>query len=86
MFDLLVAITIVLSIKVIGTILVVALMVIPGLCALKLNLSFKKTLISGVAFSIVSTTVGIFFLRIQYCNSRCYCVCFGVVFLVNHIV
>jgi len=60
-FDLLVAITIVLSIKVIGTILVVALMVIPGLCALKLNLSFKKTLISGVAFSIVSTTVGIFF-------------------------
>ena len=43
-FDLLVAVTIVLSIKVIGTILVIALLVIPGLCALKLNLSFRKTL------------------------------------------
>ena len=44
-FDLLVAITIVLSIKVIGTILVVALLVIPGLCALRLNISFRGTLI-----------------------------------------
>ncbi len=58
-FDLLVAVTIVLSIKVIGTILVVALLVIPGLCALKLNLSFKKTLLGAVGFSVISTTVGI---------------------------
>ncbi|MCW4005484.1 MAG: metal ABC transporter permease [Candidatus Bathyarchaeota archaeon] len=58
-FDLLVALTIVLSIKVIGTILVVALLVIPGLCALKLNLSFRKTLFSAVGFSILSTVVGI---------------------------
>jgi zinc transport system permease protein len=59
MFDLLVAVTIVLSIKVIGTILVVALLVIPGLCALKLNLSFKKTILGAVGFSIISTIMGI---------------------------
>jgi len=58
-FDLLVAVTIVLSIKVIGTILVVALLVIPGLCALKLNLSFRKTLFSAVGFSILSIVLGI---------------------------
>jgi zinc transport system permease protein len=58
-FDLLVAITIVLSIKVIGTILVVALLVLPGLCALKLNLSFRKTLSAVIGFSILSTTMGI---------------------------
>ncbi len=60
-FDLLVAVTIVLSIKVIGTILVVALLVIPGLCALKLNLSFRKTLIASVGFSIASTVLGVVF-------------------------
>jgi zinc transport system permease protein len=58
-FDLLVAVTIVLSIKVIGTILVVALLVLPGLCALKLNFSFRKTLLAAVGFSILSTTLGI---------------------------
>jgi len=60
-FDLLVAVTIVLSIKVIGTILVVALLVIPGLCALKLNLSFRKTLLASVGFSIASTVLGVLF-------------------------
>lgn len=60
-FDLLVAVTIVLSIKVIGTILVVALLVIPGLCALKLDLSFRKTLLAAVGFSVLSTTLGIMF-------------------------
>jgi zinc transport system permease protein len=60
-FDLLVAVTIVLSIKVIGTILVIALLVIPGLCALKLNFSFRKTLLAAVGFSIVSTVLGVVF-------------------------
>ncbi|MCL1966201.1 MAG: metal ABC transporter permease, partial [Candidatus Bathyarchaeota archaeon] len=59
LFDLLIAVTIVLSIKVIGTILVVALLVIPGLCALKLDLSFKKTLLATILFSTTSTTIGI---------------------------
>lgn len=58
-FDLLVAITIVLSIKVIGTILVVALLVIPGLCALRLNISFRGTLTGAVIFSVISTILGI---------------------------
>lgn len=58
MFDLLVAVTIVLAIKVIGTILVVALLVIPGLCTLKLNLSFKKTILGTIGFSVISTTMG----------------------------
>lgn len=58
-FDLLVALTIVLSIKVIGTILVVALLVLPGLCALQLNLSFRKTLFAAVGFGTLSTVLGI---------------------------
>jgi zinc transport system permease protein len=60
-FDLLVAVTIVLSIKVIVTILIVALLVIPGLCALKLDLSFRKTLFASVGFSILSIILGITF-------------------------
>ena len=60
-FDLLVATTIVLSIKVIGTVLVVALLVLPGLSALQLSLSFRKTILTAVAFSITSTILGILF-------------------------
>jgi zinc transport system permease protein len=60
-FDLLVAVTIVLSIKVIGTLLVVALLVLPGLSALKLNLSFRKTLLAATGFSVLSTILGIMF-------------------------
>jgi zinc transport system permease protein len=60
-FDLLVAATIVLSIKVIGTVLVVALLVLPGLSALQLSLSFRKTILVAVGFSIISTVLGILF-------------------------
>jgi zinc transport system permease protein len=60
-FDLLVAVTIVLSIKVIGTILVVALLVLPGLSALKLNFPFRKTLLAAIGFSVLSTILGIMF-------------------------
>ena len=58
-FNLLVAITIVLSIKVIGVILVVALLVLPGLSALQLNLSFKRTTLVAIAIGTVSMTTGI---------------------------
>ena len=58
-FNLLVAITIVLSIKVIGVILVVALLVLPGLSALQLNLSFKKTTLVAICFGVISMTTGI---------------------------
>jgi len=58
-FNLLVAITIVLSIKVIGVILVVALLVLPGLSALQLNRSFKGTTLAAIGFGTVSITTGI---------------------------
>jgi zinc transport system permease protein len=58
-FNLLVAITIVLSIKVIGVILVVALLVLPGLSALQLNLSFKGTTLAAICFGTVSMFTGI---------------------------
>jgi zinc transport system permease protein len=58
-FNLLVAITIVLSIKVIGVILVVALLVLPGLAALQLNLSFKGTTLVAIGFGIASMVTGI---------------------------
>jgi zinc transport system permease protein len=60
-FDLLVATTIVLSIKVIGTVLVVALLVLPGLSALQLSLSFRKTILVAVGLSMISTVLGILF-------------------------
>ncbi|MCP8311447.1 MAG: metal ABC transporter permease [Candidatus Methylarchaceae archaeon HK02M1] len=58
-FNLLVAITIVLSIKVIGIILVVALLVLPGLSALQLDLSFKGTTLAAIGFGILSMITGI---------------------------
>ena len=58
-FNLLVAFTIVLSIKIIGIILVIALIVLPGLSALQLNLSFKKTTLASILFGIASVVVGI---------------------------
>ncbi|HIJ17789.1 MAG TPA: metal ABC transporter permease [Thermoplasmata archaeon] len=58
-FDVLVATTIVLSIKVVGIVLVVALLVLPGLSALQLNLSFKGTAAAAVCFGTVSMVLGI---------------------------
>lgn len=58
-FNILVASTIVLSIKVIGVILVAALLVLPGLSALQLNLSFKRTILATVGFGTFSMFTGI---------------------------
>jgi zinc transport system permease protein len=58
-FNILVATTIVLSIKIIGIILVVALMVLPGLAALRLNRSFRGTMVATICFSVISVIVGI---------------------------
>jgi zinc transport system permease protein len=60
-FDLIVATTIVLSIRVIGIILVVALLVLPGLSALQLGMSFRKTILAATLLSVVSTVLGILF-------------------------
>jgi zinc transport system permease protein len=59
-FNILVAVTIVLSIKVVGIILVVALLIIPGLTALQMNQSFRWTIIASILFGIVSVIMGIF--------------------------
>ncbi|HQN76494.1 MAG TPA: metal ABC transporter permease [Methanomassiliicoccales archaeon] len=58
-FNLLVAVTIALSIKVIGIILVVALMVLPGLTALQLGRSFKATVVASTAFGTIAALAGI---------------------------
>jgi zinc transport system permease protein len=59
-FNILVAVTIVLSIKVVGMILVVALLVLPGLTALQLKLSFMKTIITSVIFGVTNLILGVF--------------------------
>jgi zinc transport system permease protein len=59
-FNILVAVTIVLSIKMVGMILVTALLVLPGLSALQLDLSFKRTSVISVIFGVGSVIVGIF--------------------------
>ncbi|MBA3046201.1 MAG: metal ABC transporter permease [Candidatus Thermoplasmatota archaeon] len=58
-FNILVAMTIVVSIKVIGIVLVTALMIIPGLAALQLNLSFRKTVGAAITFGTISTFAGL---------------------------
>jgi len=58
-FNLLVAVSIALSIKVIGIILVVALMVLPGLTALQLKRSFKATLVASTMFGVAAAVMGI---------------------------
>ena len=58
-FHILVATTVTLSIKVIGIILVVALIVLPGLTALQFNLSFRRTTITAVGVGLLSMFLGI---------------------------
>lgn len=58
-FNVLVAFTIVLSIQVIGIVLVVAFIVIPGLTALQLRLSFRGTLAAAAGLGVLSAVAGI---------------------------
>lgn len=59
-FDVLVAFTIVMSIKVVGIILVSALLAIPGITAFQLRLSFRGTMLAAVAFGVMAVVLGIF--------------------------
>jgi zinc transport system permease protein len=59
-FNILVATTIVLSIKVVGMILVTALIVLPGLTALQLNRGFRGTAILSIIVGIISIVSGVF--------------------------
>ncbi|MDI9643675.1 MAG: metal ABC transporter permease [Candidatus Verstraetearchaeota archaeon] len=58
-FNLIVAVTIILSIRIIGIILVVALIVLPALAALQLRLPFRETVLATVTIGVLSTVVGI---------------------------
>ena len=59
-FNILVAITVVLSIKVVGMILVTALLVLPGLTSLQLSMGFRNTAILSILFGVGSVIMGIF--------------------------
>ncbi|MDR1404459.1 MAG: metal ABC transporter permease [Candidatus Methanoplasma sp.] len=59
LFNVMMAVTVVLTIKVVGIILVLALMVVPSLAALQLKTSFRKTLLAAVMFGAFSTFTGI---------------------------
>lgn len=59
-FDVLVAFTIVMSIKVVGIILVSALLAIPGITAFQLRLSFRGTMLAAVVFGVMAVVLGIF--------------------------
>ncbi|MCU0800035.1 MAG: metal ABC transporter permease [Candidatus Thermoplasmatota archaeon] len=59
-FNILVAVAIVISIKVVGIILVTAFMVLPGLTAIQFNLSFKGTAVTSILIGLVGVISGIF--------------------------
>lgn len=59
-FNILVATTIVLSIKVVGMILVTALIVLPSLTALQLSRGFRTTAILSIVIGVASVILGIF--------------------------
>lgn len=54
------AIAVALSMRVVGVLLIGALMVIPVLAAIQLGKSFSKTVVYAVSFSLVSVIVGLF--------------------------
>jgi zinc transport system permease protein len=58
-FNILVAVTVALSIKIIGILLVTALLIMPGIAALQLKLSFRGTLAAAVTISIVCVVAGV---------------------------
>jgi zinc transport system permease protein len=58
-FNILVAFTVALSIKIIGILLVTALLILPGVAAMQLRLSFRGTMAFAVAASAVSVILGV---------------------------
>ncbi|MCL5291050.1 MAG: metal ABC transporter permease [Actinobacteria bacterium] len=54
------AITVSLSIRIVGVLLIGALMVIPGLTAMQFKKSFKATILLAVVFSLLSVILGLF--------------------------
>ncbi len=60
MVVILAAISVALSIRIVGVLLIGALMVIPVIAAMQYGRSFRKTLFISVAFSLISVVVGLF--------------------------
>ncbi len=54
------AVTVVLGVRIVGTMLISSLIVIPTVTALQLRTGFKGMLLSAVAFSVFSVVMGIF--------------------------
>ena len=58
-FNILVALTVALSIKIIEILLVTALLILPGAAAMQLRLSFRGTMLFAIAASAVSVVAGV---------------------------
>jgi zinc transport system permease protein len=58
-FNILVALTVALSIKIIGILLVTAVLILPGVAAMQLRLSFRGTMLFAIAASFVSVVAGV---------------------------
>ncbi len=58
-FNVLVAVTVTLSIKLIGILLVTGVLILPGVAALRLHLSFRGTMAAAVALAVVAVTTGV---------------------------
>ncbi len=54
------AVTVSLSMRIVGVLLIGALMIIPVVSAIQFKLSFKKTLLLGIGISLVSVIAGLF--------------------------
>jgi zinc transport system permease protein len=58
-FNIVVALTVVISIKIVGSLLVSSLIIIPAASSMQLSRSFKGTMVGGVVFSIVAVIDGL---------------------------
>ena len=56
-----ISITIVLGIRIVGTMLISSLIVFPTVSALQVSRGFKKTIVLSIIFSIISVILGIIF-------------------------
>lgn len=60
LLTILTAVVVSLSVKIVGVMLVSALLILPSVSALQISYQFKKTLILSVVFSLISVIFGIF--------------------------
>lgn len=58
-FNIVVALTVVISIKIVGSLLISALIIIPAASSMQLSRSFKGTMVGGVIFSIIAVIDGL---------------------------